>query len=137
MVVPFLAGAEEFEGVDVADNVVDVLLVDEDLGVAALDKLLLQLVGRAVVGDGIDFRARHHAVADLEVGEVKGILEDLHLVIDLAPCGVLSMEDWTRSSRSTLVNVPSLLPSSILTPRRRRKRRESRVEKRLMGHRTI
>ena len=53
------------------------------------------------------------------------------------PCGVLSMEDWTRSSRSTLVNVPSLLPSSILTPRRRRKRRESRVEKRLMGHRTM
>ena len=84
MVVPFLAGAEEFEGVDVADDVVDVLLVDEDLGVAALDKLLLQLVGRAVVGDGIDLRARHHAVADLEVGEVEGILEDLHLVVDLA-----------------------------------------------------
>ena len=44
MVVPFLAGAEEFERVDVADDVVDVLLVDEDLGVAALDKLLLQFV---------------------------------------------------------------------------------------------
>ena len=35
--------AEEVGGVDVADDVVDVFVVDEDLGVAGLDEGLFQL----------------------------------------------------------------------------------------------
>ncbi len=80
---PRLADAEELGGVDVADDVVDVSVVDDNLGAAALDKLLTELFEGGVLLYGVYLGTRYHAVAYFGVGEVEGILEYLHLVLHI------------------------------------------------------
>ena len=75
--------SEHFRRVDVALDMVDVVVIDEDFRVAALDEFLAQFVGGAVVSDGDDFRARNHAVADARFAEIEGVLEDFDLVVDV------------------------------------------------------
>ena len=63
---------------------VDVALVDDNLRVAALYELLHQFVDGAVVDvNGVHLSTRHHTVAHLAVGEVEGVLEYLHLLVNL------------------------------------------------------
>jgi hypothetical protein len=75
--------AEEFRAVDIADDVVDILFVDNDFRVSALYEFLAELIERGIGLYSLNFGSRHHAVAHLCVGEVECILEDLHLVIDI------------------------------------------------------
>lgn len=74
-----LIQSEHVGGMDIADDVVDVIFKDNNLALTTLCELLAQLVQRAMVFDGNDFRSRHHTVAHLRIGEVKSILEDFHL----------------------------------------------------------
>ena len=62
---------------------VDVVVIDEDFRMAALDEFLSQVVGGAVVGHSYDFRAWNHAVAHARLAEIEGVLEDFHLVFNL------------------------------------------------------
>ena len=65
---------------DVTDDVVDVFLIDDNLGLAALDEDVFQLVHAARFVNRTDFGARYHTIAHLDVGEVEGILEYLHFI---------------------------------------------------------
>ena len=62
---------------------VDILMVDHNLGMPALDKELLQLLNGAGILDGVDFRARNHAIAHLGLAELQRVLEDAHLLLNL------------------------------------------------------
>lgn len=84
MVAPVFGIMEHLRRMYVADDMVNVALIDYNLTVSALYELLLQLVEGAVIGvDGIDFRTRYHTVADLCIGEVEGILKNLYLIVDV------------------------------------------------------
>ena len=65
---------------DITDDVVDVLVIDDDLAMAALDEGLLEFLDGGGVFDSIDLRTGHHTVAHLRLREVKGVLEDLDLL---------------------------------------------------------
>ena len=67
MLFPLGSVAEQLERVDVAYNVVDVIAVNDNLGVAALDEFLLEFLNAAVYAYGIDFGTWHHAVAHPDV----------------------------------------------------------------------
>ena len=61
---------------------VDVVLVDDNLGVAAFYEFLHEFLGSAVVYvNGIDFGAWHRAVAHFAIGEIESILEYLYFVV--------------------------------------------------------
>ena len=62
---------------------VDVLMIDNDLGVAALNEHLLQLLDTAGILDGINLRTWNHTVADAGLRKLQGVLEYLHLVLYL------------------------------------------------------
>ena len=68
---------------DISDDMVDVLFIYDDLAVAALNELLHELVGRAIIFNGIDFRSRDHAVAHFCIREFQCILKDPHLVFNI------------------------------------------------------
>ena len=62
---------------------VNVFLIDYDFGIAAFYELLHEFFkGTVVYIHCIYLRPGHHTVANLGVGEVKGILEYLHFLID-------------------------------------------------------
>ena len=75
--------AEHVGRMDVADHVVDVFMIDQNLTVAALDEHLHQLFDGRRIFYGIDLGARHHTVAHLRIGEIEGILENLDLLADI------------------------------------------------------
>ena len=63
---------------------VDVTLEDDYLAVSTLYKTLLKLVkGTVICIDGIDFSTWYHAVTNLGIREVKGVLEYLNLIVDV------------------------------------------------------
>ena len=62
---------------------VDVFVVDNDFGMATLNKLLLELLDAAGVLDSIDFCSWHHTVAHLCLREVKGILKEANLLLNV------------------------------------------------------
>ena len=75
---------------DIADDVVDILAVDDNLRVSALDKLVLQLFDGAFVNvDSLNLRSRHHTVAHLCIGKVQRVMEDFHLFLYLVVLGIV------------------------------------------------
>ena len=83
VVLPCGSALEHLGRVNVADDVVNGVLVDDDLGEAGLDKYAHELLGRGALVDSLYLGAVYHAVADAEVGEVERILEDLDLGVDI------------------------------------------------------
>ena len=83
VVEPFLGLAEHLGGMDVAGDMVNVFVIDDDLRLAALHEDGHQLVERAVVFHGLDFGSGHHTVAHLGISKVERILEDLDLFVDI------------------------------------------------------
>ena len=65
----------------VANNVVQVFLINDDFALAAVDKHLHQFLERSVGLHGYNFGAGHDAVADTDVGKAQGIAEYLHVVL--------------------------------------------------------
>ena len=62
---------------------VDILVIDDNLTVTALDEDLTEGLEGGGIFDGIDLGTGHHAVAHLRLGEVEGVLEDTYLLTDL------------------------------------------------------
>ena len=58
-------------------------MIDDDFAVTTLNEGLFEFLDGGRVFDGIHLRTGHHTVAHLRLGEIKGILEDLHLLTDL------------------------------------------------------
>ena len=78
---------EHVRGMDVADDMVNILVVDHNLAMATLHENLLQLFYRGSILNGINLRAGNHTVADLGLRKLEGILEDLHLLADILIIG--------------------------------------------------
>ena len=68
---------KELCSVYVADNVIDILLVDDDFRISCFDEFLFELLRCSIVREGIDFRPRNHAVAPFLLVELKGIFDEL------------------------------------------------------------
>ena len=68
---------------DIANDVVDVFVVDDNLAVAALYETLLELVNAAGVFNGVNLRSGHHTVADLRLREIECVLEYLYLLFNI------------------------------------------------------
>ena len=84
MLFPLVGITKQFGGVYVANNVVDVFLIDDEFRVSAFDKLLSKLVDGAIVEVyRIDFGSRNHAIAHLGISKFQGVLKDFHLVVDV------------------------------------------------------
>ena len=62
---------------------VDILVVDDDLRMTALHETGHQLFHATGIFHGTDLCTRDHTVANLRFGEVKRILENLHLILYL------------------------------------------------------
>ena len=61
-----------------------VVVIDNNLRVSALYKLLHELLSGAVVYvDSVYLRSGHHAVAHLGLRKVESVLKHLHLIINL------------------------------------------------------
>ena len=73
---------------DIADDVVNVFLIDNDFGVATLNEAALQVFNRRVVNvNSLNLRTGNHAVAYLRVGKVEGIVENLDFLVHLVIVG--------------------------------------------------
>ena len=65
---------------DVADDMVDVVLIYDNLRESALYKLVAEFIHCAVLHiHRLNLGAWHHAIPHLGVAEVEGVVEDLHL----------------------------------------------------------
>ena len=83
VVLPVFGRPEHLGRMDIPFDMVNILFIDDDLGVPALNEHLLQLFQRTVLFDCIDLRTRHHTVAHLRVLEIQRILKDLHLIFNI------------------------------------------------------
>ena len=87
---------EQFGGVDIANDMVDIPPIDNHLGVSTLDELVSELFDRTILYiDGVNLRTRHHTVTHLRIGEIEGIMEHFHLVLNL--CIVLGIVEIGRA----------------------------------------
>ena len=83
MLLPLGSVAEYLKRVDVAHDVVYVVAVHDNLRVAALDELLLQLLDTAVDAHGVNLSTGHHAIAHADIRELERVLENLHLIVNV------------------------------------------------------
>ena len=67
MILPSLRIVEEFGTVDIAHNMVDVILIDDDLGVSAFDELLAEFLQRGIDLYRLNLGTWHHTVAHLGI----------------------------------------------------------------------
>ena len=68
---------------DIADHVVNVVLIDNNLADTVFNERVLQFLNRRLDVYGNDFRSRNQAVPYLDVREIQCILEDLDFRINL------------------------------------------------------
>ena len=69
---------------DIANDMVDVFPIDNKFRVTALHETVLQLFHRTVFYvNSLYLRTRYHTVAHLGVRKVEGVMEYLHLVLNL------------------------------------------------------
>ena len=81
--------AEQALGVDVSDDVVDVVAVDRQAGKLRVDELPRGFFDRATLFDGLDVDARNHAVAHEQVRKVERVLEQPDILLVLRLLAVL------------------------------------------------
>jgi hypothetical protein len=67
----------------IADDVVDVLMIDHHFGVSAFYEHLLELLYVAGVFYSVNLSSRHHTVADARLGEIQSVLENLDFLLNL------------------------------------------------------
>ena len=67
----------------VADNMVDILVVYNDLGATVVNEGTHQFLVAAIVGHSTNLRSGHHTVAYFRIGELQCILEYLHFILNL------------------------------------------------------
>ena len=70
---------EQFRGMDIANDMIDVLVIDKDLGMTGLDKGLTELFNGGSILHRINLCSGHHTVAYLRLGKVQRVLEKDHL----------------------------------------------------------
>ena len=73
---------EEFGTVNISRNMIYILFIYNNFRITALDEFLLQFFERSIHFNCLNLRTGHHTVAYFSIGEIKGILKDLHLVIN-------------------------------------------------------
>ena len=67
MILPSLRIVEELRTVDVAHDMVDIILIDDDLGVSAFDELLAEFLQRGIYLYRLNLGTWHHTVAHLGI----------------------------------------------------------------------
>ena len=73
--------AKHLRTVDIAHDMVNVSLIDYQLTVSAFHEILQQFSRCTRVHiDGMNLRSVNHAVANLGIGEVEGVLKNLHFI---------------------------------------------------------
>ena len=80
---PFFRLTEHLRGMDIARDVVNILMIDNNLRLSAIHKDGHQVIQRTVVLYGLNLRSGYHTVAHLSVGKVQSILENLHFLVDI------------------------------------------------------
>ena len=67
MILPSLRIVEELGTVDVAHNMVDIILIDDNLGVSAFDKFLAEFLQLGIYLYRLNLGTWHHTVAHLGI----------------------------------------------------------------------
>lgn len=118
---------------DIADHVVNVVLIDNNLADTVFNERVLQFLNRRLDVYGNDFRSRNQAVPYLDVREIQCILEDLDFRINLF--FVLGFVNTALDEIVGSILVKALLLASLFgrVPVRRRKPMDRSEEKRLTG----
>ena len=78
---------EKLRTVDVSHDVVDIFLINDNLGITALDEFLAQILQWCLHLHCLYLGSRNHTVANLGIWEIQGILENLHLIVNFVIIG--------------------------------------------------
>ena len=87
MILPFHRIMEEFRAMDIADDMIYILLIYNDFRVTAFYEFLTQFLQRRILLYSLDFCTWNHTVTYFGIAEVERILKDLDFIIDFILIG--------------------------------------------------
>ena len=103
---------EQFGTVNISRNMVYILFIYNDFRITALYEFLLQFFERSIHFNSLNLSTGHHTVAYFSIGEIKGILEYLHLIINFIFIGSI-IDTWLHKIIKVYLRKAFIRPLSI------------------------